>query len=129
MLRDRGLPLPGAQFEVGRELRARVASAFRYEALTSPPTSKPAARPEAPHERAPSHLDQRGLIHAGVDGEDADQSGQVAEAPHRPARRDDHGTAILAVIRPTTAMAAPLFDSKARSGPRGHLAPPSLRGP
>ena len=26
-----------------------------------------------------------GLVHAGVDGEDADQAGQVEETPHRPA--------------------------------------------
>ena len=41
--------LPGKQFVVGRELRARIAAALREEGITLPPTSRPArTRANAP---------------------------------------------------------------------------------
>ena len=46
--------LPGKQFEVGRELRARVASAFRSEGINvAAELDTGHVPPEAPHDRAP----------------------------------------------------------------------------
>jgi small conductance mechanosensitive channel len=39
--------LPGKQFEVGRDLRARIVLAFRRQGLTLPPQSEDGSDPEA----------------------------------------------------------------------------------
>ena len=55
--------LPGMQFDVGRELRARVASAFRHEGINvsaALDTGRATGAPhERPHEQAAPHLDHR----------------------------------------------------------------------
>ena len=83
--------LPGVQFDVGRELRARVASAFRPRASTSGPSSTPAGRPGVPHERPAAYLHpgdlravpgRAGALHPGAPGVPARVGGHDAVRRH-----------------------------------------------